>query len=565
MPLSNRQADARAAFEQWASLQAACPRNVASLVENVERSDDYAGLMNTELRGRRVVWKTVAFSGKGRVTFPAVAIEGVDPWSVDADALRERSDHIASCDACAGAGKNTCSTCAGIGNLTCGHCGGQRKQYGYAANGSWRLLNCQSCRGKSEIDCPGCRRGVAICSICEGSGRVQRWIELEWWQRSIANEQPEWIARQFGWDPNPSGDTVLRDADIVLDVDRPHRLTTVDIGTLPPQWLTQLAPVVNPGERVANERLRIARVATHTVQYRLGSDVDQVPLIGNRLLPPVSNPSNALARRASSLRGTRWLLFLIFAVFMLLSLARGMFYWSALTLMSLIACAGVLTSVYGGIAEWTAARRRMHRWMLAAVMCAVVAVALAVAARPRLAHAQSLLAGGDLDAAQRELEALDAAPASAWADLHLARIRGATDVASARAALAGIPRNLPQYATAADAAGRLIVRDTADLVRGRRWNDAAEAILEARTLGVPEAQLAPVVESIRAAGLAAVSEAEVVTNARTRLERRIAAEALLVTWERAAGEWGTPPLIALRTSMADDVAALEKAARRIAP
>lgn len=558
---SERQADARAAFAQWAELQAGCPRGIESLVEDVERADDHVGLLATDVQGRRVVWKSVP-AGKGRVTFPTGSPESVDAWSVDATALRESSDHIAICDACSGAGKNTCDSCGGIGTTTCNACGGQRKMYGYAANGSRRLLNCQTCRGKGEVDCMHCRRGIATCASCAGGGRVQRWMELEWWRRSLADARPESIARPLGWPPNPSNDVIARDADLVVDVDRPHRLTSTDLTTAPLQWLSQLSPALQPGERIARQHLRIARVPTHTVRYRLGSNSNRVPFTGHRLLAPPANALSAFAQRASSLRSLRWLLLLVFLVIVLFSLARGMYYWTVPTLLSLAASAGALAAIYGGVAEWTAARRATHRWLLACAMFTVIAIACAIAARPRLAEAERLIAAQQLEAAEHELKALRGEASSAWADLRLARMRQANEIATARALLEQIPPELPQHATGSGIVARLLVRDAGSLLGERKWSEAADAIVAARALGVSENELAPLAETIHAAGIDAVASAARQRDASRRLAERVEAEAVLVAWERASGNWGTAPLIELRTAMARDVTALEKARRR---
>jgi hypothetical protein len=500
---SERPADARAAFTQWASSQAGSPRGVSSLIEDVERADEHVGLLTTEVQGRRAVWKTIAFGGKARVTFPSISVESVDAWSADAKSVRDSSDHVAMCDACGGVGKSTCDSCSG-GTVTCSSCNGQRKMYGYAANGSRRLLNCQTCRGKGELDCAHCRRGVATCPQCAGGGRVQRWIELEWWRRAISDARPEGIAHTLGWPPNATADMLAPDADVLLDVDKPHRLTLSDLGATPMQWLSQLSPALQPGERIARQHLRIGRLAIHTVRYRLGNTIDRVPFIGYRFIPPSANSRSAFSDRAARLRSLRWLLWSVFLVVGLVSLGRGPASWSVPTLLSLIATAGALFAINGGVAEWTAARRSTHRWLLACAMFVAVAIGCAVAAKPRITETQQV---------------------------------------------ATTPAALP-------------VVDTNALLRERRWNEAADAIVAARARGVAEAELKPLFDAIGVAGVQAVDAAALQSDARGRLAARIAAEAILIAWERASGTWGTPPLIALRTEMARDVATLEKAARR---
>jgi hypothetical protein len=333
---------------------------------------------------------------------------------------------------------------------------------------------------------------------------VQRWIELESWRRAISDARPEGIAHALRWPPNAAADALASDADVLLDVDKPHRLTLSDLGAAPMQWLSQLSPALQSGERIARQHLRIARLPIHTVRYRLGDTIDRVPFTGHRLVPPPANSRSAFSDRAARLRSLRWLLLSVFLVIVLVSLGRGLAYWTVPTLLSLIATAGALVAINGGVAEWTAARRSTHRWLLACAMFLAVAIGCAVAAKPRAV----------------ETEQVATAPAA------------------------------------------LPVADTNALLRERRWNDAADAIVAARARGVAEAELKPLYDAIGAAGVEAVDAAARQSDARARLDARIAAEAILIAWERAAGTWGTPPLIALRTEMARDVATLEKAARR---
>jgi hypothetical protein len=74
----------RDAFARWVSLQTAAPRHPETLIAHVEISHDDAGLLDTEIRGRRVVWKLVPAAARARVTAAAIAIDDVDAWSVEA-------------------------------------------------------------------------------------------------------------------------------------------------------------------------------------------------------------------------------------------------------------------------------------------------------------------------------------------------------------------------------------------------------------------------------------------------------------------------------------------------
>lgn len=602
--MSDEREAARVAFAEWAARQAGAPRGVDALVQDVEVAHDYAGLLTTEIQGRRVVWKTIPASSRARVGVPPISIAQIDPWNVDADLLGQRSDHIALCEACGGAKKLTCSVCRGSGKLLCGACGGQRKAYGYASDGSRRLLNCTGCRGKGEVDCSDCRRGIAACTTCGGEGRVQRWIEPEWWRRSVANVHPRTIAQQFGWGDDPVDAAFERDAELAFDVERPHRLTAADLGTVPMEWLRDLAPVLQPGERVARQRLRLVRVPKSIVHYRLGGDEDCVTLLGRRMQPPADATVTAFARRASNLRALLMLLLALVAACTLLSLGRGAFYWSRPTFLSLLALGAAAGAVYGAVADWTARRRHTHHWGVAAGSLLVVALAFAYAARPRLAHAQQLITSGNFAAAVTELWALGSdAPGRVWTDLRLAQIRGAATIDEARAALEKISPGTAQHAlgvagvddlilataaaqareqrwpTAADtlallsagARGQRRTITTAKAVyvplakqrlAGRNWRGAAGTIAAARGAGIPPGDLKPLTASIRDAADDAIATARRERDPEQRLRLRLAAEEILMSWESASGSWGTPPLIALRTAVARDVAAAERAWRR---
>ena len=594
----------REAFARWVSWQAEAPRDPESLVEHVEVSHDYVGLLDTGIDGRRLIWKSVPSSAKLRVASPTVSIESVDPWAIEAASLRHRSDHVAICEACEGEKTLACALCAGDGKVLCYGCNGHRKTYGYAANGSYRLLNCKVCRGKGEVDCGGCRRGIAVCATCAGEGRLQRWIEIESWQRAVANVHPQAVANQLVWDENPGKEIVERDAQLLFDVKNAHALTPSDLGDVPQEWLTTLAPQLMQGERVTHQRLRIARVRTNRVHYRLGSTDDQIPFTGLRLIGPESAERSAFEHRARRLRSLRWLLLAIALVITIASLARDAFFRSVWTFFSLLGCIAALIAIHVAAADWTAGRRFTRQALITAASCLIVSIAFAIAALPRISHAQRLIAAGKLENAQSELRALrNKATATTWADLRVAQVRHATEIDAARFALDQIPKDFPQRAIATDAIDQLILRTARDDARLQKWSEAsaalallhqgargrpdsiatasavlipaarlridssdwtgaASAILTARQIGVPIAALAPMDGAIHKAAVNAAAKAKAESDARHRLRLRLAAEQTYMSWERATDTWGRPDLIALRTAMAHDVAAVERSERR---
>jgi len=593
----------RDAFVRWASLQSAAPRDPAALIEDVQIEHGYAGLLDAEIDGRRVVWKSVPAASRARVTAAAMDIGDIDAWSIDPPSLRRRSDHIAICNTCAGEKKLRCAACGG-GKTRCGACNGQRKAYGYASNGAYRLLNCTLCRGKGEIDCAHCRRGIAVCSTCAGEGRLQRWMEVESWQRAVSESHPENTARQFGWGARPANEMLARDAELLNDVDRPHALSREDAGSIPEEWLAILRAEVTAEEKVVRERLRIVRIPTRVVHYRLGSVADSVTFNGRRLLDPDPPVQSAFDRRGARLRALIWGLLALAAAIAIASLARDAFFRSIPTLLSLVACGAGLVAIYCAARDWTAARIHTRALLIVAASAFVVAIVFAAAALPRAAHARQLIAEGEVADAESELRVLhgDASP-SMWADLNVARIRQAVDIDAARAALAQISPALPQYAAAANAVDERILETAREAAKTRRWSDAsnalallsggarnrpetavvaasvclpaasekagrgdwsgaADAIVTARSMGVRPALLEPIEGELRSAAMAASDKAQRANGVKERLRQRLAAESALVSWERATENSGTPALIELRTAMARDLAAAERAARR---
>lgn len=454
-----RTAIGRRLFEEWARKRPGCPRGAAELVDSVSLSDDYVGLYATLWHGRRAVWKSIPSSGKVDPAPPPLSAIG-DAWSIDERTVRQQSDHVAVCDACGGAGKLSCATCHSNGNVICPGCHGARKMYGYAANGSRRLLNCRSCRGKGEVDCANCRRGIATCARCGGERRLQRWIEIERWQRTDVGEHPSETARLLGWTGVAARADVEHHGIVVTDVDRARAIVASDVPALPPQWL-QLFPRAREGERVVQQRLRVVRIPKLIVSYTVGRTRADAEFTGLALRPPPRTATDAFATRASNLRNLGVLLACVFLVAALFTLARGTFFWSAPSATSLGATFGALAMTWLAAAEATGRRQHTGRWLGAVLAMLFAALVFGWVALPSRDHVAEMISAGELDAAHRELKALGTTNnETLWADLRLARIAQAVDVEVARNELAAIPNHLPQHTAAVAQFDRLLV-DTA--------------------------------------------------------------------------------------------------------
>lgn len=602
--LTNQDGPVRDAFVRWVAGQTAVPRAPASLIEHVELSHDYAGLLDTEVAGRRVVWRWLPAAARTRPTTAALAQADVDCWTIEPASLRQRSVHIAVCHGCAGEKKHRCGACAGGGKVICGACNSQRKAYGYAANGAYRLLNCTVCRGRGEVDCAQCRRGIAVCSTCAGEGRLQRWMEIESWQRAVSNVHPVVIARQFAWGDSPTNEALARDGEVLAELDAPHLLSADALGGVSPEWLDVLKLVTTEEERIVRQRLRIVRIPTHQVHYRLGDEEDRVTFSGLRHIDPIALPNAAFDRRATRLRMLRVILVMLAIVIAVASLARGAFYRSVSTLLSLLACSASLVAIDFAAADWTAARLHTPARLVVAAACLLVAMIFAIVALPRVAHAQKLIAAGRLDDAEEELHALRGAAApSILADLHLEQVRRATTIEAAKRVLAEIPQTLPQYALASGRFDQLVLSTAREDARRRQWSQAsaalaflsdgargrpdaidvaesvyvasaresvdrgdwsgaARAILSARRLGVRSMALGQLHDTIGSTAVDAAARARRSGDARARLKQRLIAEAAFAAWESSGDTAESAPLIALRTDMAHDIAAIERSAQR---
>jgi hypothetical protein len=586
------------AFRRWSADIRSAPANAEEFIRTVTASVEYVGLLTTTIIGRRPIRRIIAYHGDRRViAAPPTAFHAPDVWGCDPPQVRAATDHIAVCPACSGAGKGTCATCGGSGQLRCGSCNGAGKAYGYASNGSMRLMNCKTCRGKGSVVCGPCHRGVATCATCAGGQTVQQWIEVEQWQRVTGGVYPR-VATAESWVFDMTDAEIANDAEIITSIDAKGALTAERLGSIPATWLRQLrtatADPQTTNERITAERLRMTAIPRLRVEYAFGGKSDGIDFIGRRLRPAVTGPS-LFEKRAAAIRWTIVAAMLALAVGSAMYFARGA-YFRGIEGRTFVAAAALAIGTTLFAAFRSVDRRKGS---LAATAAWTAAVAIALWAEPSVADARRRISRNDLAGARDELVAL--APEqqasgddrTAWADLRVALARTTPSWREAIDDANAVPRSLPQHAAAAAAADakirdafehavrqefldqaaeafkagsptlRIALADPAikmvylplaqRALTSADWKRAAEHLQDARAAGADNESVRMVAAPLwrRARGAAATAAAS--SDSRRRLARRADAEALFVAWEKCVGVENTPELIALRTAMASDI------------
>jgi hypothetical protein len=160
------------------------------------------------------------------------------------------------------------------------------------------------------------------------------------------------------------------------------------------------------------------------------------------LAPPLETERLFLSR-AIALRRLRWGLAAAPAAVAGVYLLRGAYFASGATAgmvgALILACAGI----YGLVWNATLGRRRARGWLPLALAPLIPAAALALVAEPDVDTAAAHIAAGELEAAERELEALGGAGEpeleAAYARLRLERALGESDWRDAASIAAEIP------------------------------------------------------------------------------------------------------------------------------
>lgn len=469
---------AREVFSAWLRQMPRAPRNGADLVSGVEVRKRLVGRLVTGLEGRRFAWKTIPVAGRHVVGGPPLDPASLDPWNPQPD-LAMASRHVAVCTTCQGRGRLPCEPCAGSGRTTCLTCSGSGKYEGTTAAGSPRLLNCGDCRGRGDIRCNGCIRGLVTCQTCGSARKVERWLEVDQSSRQDAQVEPRvLVERAFAWgqgDALAQADQIGLDARILDRVGKDQPIALADLpSTVPEDWRLEnwpnLATKIEPGERVTSQTFTLLEVPSTEVAYSVLREHRFVAFEGLRMLAPPPWSEESFARRAAILGRVKLGLAGLPVAALAPYIARGAYFMSGRAtpwVGGLSAAAAVAAScVYAAIWNATIGRRAAAKWAMVAIAPLAAAALLATLAEPSRARARAYLDAGQLVRASIELEALGSAArhglAPLWADLHLKEALAAESCIVARRYADEIPVGMAQNVAATARA------DTLALVSARR-------------------------------------------------------------------------------------------------
>lgn len=449
-------------FSVWAQALPMAPAELSGVVRSLELRVRRIGRLVTEVGKRRAAWREVSHTGSDQASAPTVTIETIDPWSKSPEELRRNSFHVSSCSRCAGVGQSTCGNCNGTSSARCSACSGAGKAYGYAANGSYRLLNCKMCRGKGNLKCTSCVKGKVTCSTCTGTGRVERWIEIEETVRHDVQIEPDGeMTRAFRWGTDGTSATraeVEADAKIITELTAESALAYAQFtAQVPAEWLAanwqKIQPALDTQEGVRRQTFWLLEVPSIELSYALaGFPESVISFEGLRMLAPSPSTDTQFTKRAQRIRLVRNASIGLGVAVPLAYLFRGTYFFSG-WVAALAGCmAGIALTVTGFIREATLGRQSARRWAVGVAAAAVLACGFALGAEPSLRAANRYITAQQFEQARAELKALGrpevATHAQTWANLNLTELLQSSDVATIKSGAAQIPASWPQRAAA---------------------------------------------------------------------------------------------------------------------
>lgn len=369
-----------------------------ALVVGATRDTHRFARLITALDDRAVVNGSEPYSGRKALDVVKVEPSEVDPFSDEpAESLRDRSEYFATCDHCAGTKKLDCRICGARGRVFCHDCGGSGQGIGKRGP-----IQCLTCRGTTTVACGSCTKGKLKCGKCQGKGKLRRWLVVRRTLRESIQSVPDYE---------------LNDARVdVLDVrSSDGRLSAADV-----EYIEQLvghplpeAPPSTRNSRIIHQRIEACEIVMWSVQLELASKVNEVMFVEGEPRPRAVD--------IKPLRMWRWWVvlsavvaaactFLAWVIFF----ARDPMYYAS----SMWYVPYVLSSSTAGFALFLAAvvrsssrNRRSRKPVVYTIVTVAALMMLAslvafVASYPSLSQAKAMLAAGDVDAAEREVNAL---------------------------------------------------------------------------------------------------------------------------------------------------------------
>ncbi|MGC4067350.1 MAG: zinc finger-like domain-containing protein [Polyangiaceae bacterium] len=474
-------------FAAWVRQCPIAPADPNTLVRDIKVERYYWGRLHSEIATRTAVWYEGAYSNSHGALPTAPNPSAPDLWTTTPEELQHRSCHLAPCETCRGGGVVSCPDCAGKARVQCPNCQGTGKAYGYAKNGSRRLMNCRMCAGDLELRCSSCQSGQRACPHCSGSGRKVRWLELVQTSRTDVRVGPEdCISWLFPWKETAAQASPAEiGVDVIAtgEVDAYGALSEAHLTKLTPAgWVEQhgraLQPEVQNTERVVRQVFSFYEVPCIAITYALAGDAPRtVRFEGLRMLGPPVNRDDAFAHRARRLQLIRNVLAGIALGIPAFYLARGEYYRSpavAVLLVCVVAVTFGIYRLYRGLSLHGFAHSRPWAWFAGAGT--LVLLASAVQAEPSLRTARQLLSQDQFEATSRELLALgnpqEPARAELWNSLHLAIAKKATAPELIRHELAEIAPGTPQRLVCAQRLGELVDKTAREHLAAGRWQEA---------------------------------------------------------------------------------------------
>jgi hypothetical protein len=344
----------------------------------------------------------------------------IDPFSITADELRTRSEHLKRCAACQGNGACPCSACAGSGRANCDKCKGAGEIRKHFAKGG-QPIACQSCYASGSVACAACGGGGAVgCGNCMGDGYHVLWLAYEERSRWIVDTvppspasiaYPQLAAERFLTAKDLTPFTLIRRQEAGT-----HHTLEPDDADGRRMAIGARTEIEPPAERVERQQYLRLFVARRDITYKMCATTGSVALCGHDLIG-VSTPA---ALRPMRVRNALWVAFgIIVAVlgrYGVVALHGKAAYfgdmnvrlnllWLFGTLSALPVIGGLLRVLRSGMGEH--GLRRAEVVLEYCVLLSFIAMlALKVVTRPTAPEAQAALEAGAVSQARLIVDAL---------------------------------------------------------------------------------------------------------------------------------------------------------------